>query len=122
MAIITKFEEILAWQKARELNKFVYALTQLLKFKKDFSLVDQIRRSAISIMSNIAEGFARSTDKEFSHFLYIAHGSVAELQSQLYAAFDLSYIDDKQFEAGYKLAQEVSKLIQGFSNYLQKQN
>jgi four helix bundle protein len=121
MVMITRFEDILAWQKARELNKLVYELTQLPKFKKDFSLVDQIRRSGISIMSNIAEGFARATDKEFSHFLYIAHGSVAELQSQLYAAFDQSYIDDKQFDTGYKLSEEVSKLIQGFSNYLRKQ-
>jgi four helix bundle protein len=121
MTSITRFEEIVAWQKARELNKLIYNLSRMPNFKKDFALVDQIRRSAISIMSNIAEGFARATDKEFGHFLYIAHGSVAELQSQLYAAIDLGYIDEKQFDVGYKLSEEVSKLIQGFSNYLRKQ-
>lgn len=120
MATIERFEDVQAWQKSRELTRIIYEITKLVKFRKDFSLVDQIRRAAISTMSNIAEGFARRTDKEFITFLSYSHGSVAELQSDLYVALDKSYISENQFNNVYKSSTEVSKLIQGFSNYLQK--
>jgi four helix bundle protein len=90
MAGFKRFEDILAWQKARQTTKLVYEFTAEGNFAKDFGLRDQIRRSSVSIMANIAEGYGRRSDKEFSNFLNIAHGSVAETQSHLYIAFDLS--------------------------------
>jgi len=74
MTKVKKFEDVIAWQKARELVKMVYEMTRKGDFARDFSLKDQIRRAAVSIMSNIAEGFPRQTDKEFIQFLYIAKG------------------------------------------------
>ncbi len=118
MGKIKKFKELQGWQKARELSKSIYIITRNSELSKDFALRNQLRRSSVSIMSNIAEGFARRTDKEFANFLGIAHGSVAELQSQLYIALDQQYITNEQFHANYCLAEETSKLIQGFANYL----
>lgn len=91
MTTIKNFEGVFAWQKARELNKEIYLITNEGLFSKDFGLRDQIRRSSISIMSNIAEGFERRGDKEFIRFLNIAKGSCAELKTQLYAAIDVGY-------------------------------
>lgn len=118
MAKIERFEDIQAWQKARELNSNIYSLTKNSSFLKDFSLRDQIRRASISIMANIAEGFGRKSSKEFANFLNMAHGSAAEVQCHLYAALDLKYISKEDFEMLYKKADEVSKMIQGFMNYL----
>lgn len=91
MAKFERFEDILAWQKARVLVSEIYKTSNDGKFARDFGLKDQIRRAAVSIMSNIAEGFARRTNKEFTRFLYISHGSVAEVQSLLYVALDQQY-------------------------------
>lgn len=118
MAKIERFEDIVAWQKARELVKEVYRMSSNGKFAKDYGLRDQLRRASVSIMLNIAEGFARKTNKEFIQFLVIAHGSAAEVQSALYIALDQEYISQMQFEALYKRTDETSKLIMGFSNYL----
>jgi four helix bundle protein len=118
MATIKSFEEILAWQKARELNKEIYLITTDGKFAKDFGLRDQIRRSSVSIMSNIAEGFERRGDKEFIRFLNISKGSCAELKSQLYAALDIGYIDEDKFNSLMDLANNAGKLLQGLKNYL----
>ena len=93
MAGFKKFEEIQAWQKARVATKRVYEITSDGKFSKDFGLRDQFRRSAVSIMANIAEGQGRFSNKEFANFLNIAHGSVAETQSHFYIAVDLGYLD-----------------------------
>lgn len=120
MAKIGRFEDILAWQKARELVKEIYNASRTPMFSKDFGLCDQIRRAALSIMLNIAEGFARKTNREFLQFLVFAHGSVAEVQSGLYVALDQSYIGKDEFDSLYKLADETSKVIMGFSNYLRK--
>lgn len=118
---IKTFEDIVAWQKARELVKVIYQITnELEEFRKDFGLKDQIRRAAVSSMSNIAEGFARTSDKEFANFLNIARGSVAEVQSQLYVALDLGYIDKNAFSIGYALADETSRLLTNFMKYLRK--
>lgn len=118
MGKIEKFEDIKAWQRARYLVKESYKICQGESFKKDYSLVDQIRRAAISIMANIAEGFARRTSKEFVNFLGIAHASVAEYQSHLYIAYDQNYIKGEEFQKLYKDAEEISRMIQSLSKYL----
>jgi len=118
MAKIEKFEDIQAWQKARALTKDIYKVTKDSKFFKDFALRDQIRRSAVSIMANIAEGFARRTNKDFVNFLSMAHGSVGEVQSHLYVSLDEEYISKSDFNSLHAKADEVSKMIQGLSNYL----
>ncbi|MFQ5903161.1 MAG: four helix bundle protein [Candidatus Binatia bacterium] len=115
---IERFEEIQSWQKARELNREMYDITKNAQFSKDFSLRDQIRRATVSIMANIAEGFGRKSKKEFANFLNMAHGSAAEVQCHLYVALDQNYINRKEFEGLYERAEEVSKMIQGFMNYL----
>ncbi|MEW6607438.1 MAG: four helix bundle protein [bacterium] len=120
MAKIERFEDILSWQKARELVSAIYKTSNNGFFAKDFGLREQIRRAAVSIMLNIAEGFARKSNREFSRFLVISHGSVAEVQSALYVAYDQKYINLEQFEELYKMAEETSKTIMGFSNYLKK--
>lgn len=118
MVQINRFEEIEGWKKARELAKEVYTVTSQGSFARDFSLRDQIRRAAVSISSNIAEGFARQTDKEFVQFLYTARGSAAEVQSQLYVAADLGYLSQEDLHRLYEMADEVSRLISGFIRYL----
>jgi len=120
MAAIEKFEDIKAWQEARELLKSIYEITSKGNFSKDWELKNQIRRSAVSVMSNIAEGFDRSSDKEFIQFLRIATGSCSELKSQLYAALDQKYIINELFSKIYQKATEVTKLINGFIRYLRK--
>ncbi|MDD3722801.1 MAG: four helix bundle protein [Lutibacter sp.] len=91
MTKLSSFEEIIAWQKARELNTLIYTITNLdNKFSKDFGLCNRIRKSGISISSNITEGFERETTKEFIRFLYIAKASAIEFRSQLYLTFDLN--------------------------------
>lgn len=118
MAGFKKFEEIQAWQKARAATKRVYERTSDGKFAKDFGLRDQIRRSSVSIMANIAEGQGRHSDKEFANFLNIAHGSVAETQSHLYIAFDLGYLDQDGFSELYGLLTEVAKMTMGLMKHL----
>jgi four helix bundle protein len=118
MTTIGKFEDIEAWQKARELSKFVYSVTADGAFSRDFGLRDQIRRAAVSIMSNIAEGFNRGGDRELIQFLYFAKGSAAEVQAQLYVALDTGYLKQEKFQELYRLAGEICRLIGGFIRYL----
>ena len=118
MANIKSFKDIKAWQKSRDLVKEIYRVTNNGKFTKDWSLKDQIRRAAVSIMSNIAEGFSRQTDKEFIQFLYIAKGSASEVQSQLYVAYDLSYINEETFNTLLDGTEIIANLIGGFIRYL----
>lgn len=120
MASFKKFEDILAWQKARQSTKLVYEITAEGQFAKDFGLRDQIRRSCVSIMANIAEGYGRRSDKEFSNFLNIAHGSIAETQSHLYIAVDLSYLTQNEFQKIYVLLDEVSRMIMSLTQHLRK--
>jgi four helix bundle protein len=112
------FEQIISWQKARELNKTIYKLTQEKDFSKDFALRDQIRRASISISSNIAEGFGRKTNKEFICFLNVAQASCYEVKSQLYLAYDIEYLSKKEFENIYVLCDEISKTIFGLIKHL----
>ncbi len=122
MGMITKFEDIEAWQKARELTNAVYSCSGKGAFAKDFGLRDQIRRAAVSIMSNIAEGFERSGSAEFLQFLAIAKGSAGEVEAQLYVAFDQGYINQEQFDSIKSTASSTKKLIAGFMNYLKRSN
>jgi four helix bundle protein len=118
MAKIEKFEEIQAWQKARQLVKRIYQVTSEGDFAQDYGLKDQITRASVSIISNIAEGFSRQTDKEFIQYLHVAKGSASEVQSQLYVALDLGYISKDAFKELYELSQETIRLISGFVRYL----
>jgi len=118
MATFKRFEEIRAWQKARQVTKRIYEVTNEGGFAKDFGLRDQIRRSGVSIMANIAEGHGRRSDKEFSNFLNIAHGSVAETQSHLYIAFDLNYLKQEDFKQLYDLLDEISKMLMSLTQHL----
>jgi len=120
MARIQKFEDAESWIRARELTNNIYALTRKPAFYRDAALREQTRRAAISAMSNIAEGFARRTDKELLNFLGIAHGSVAEVQSQLYVALDQKYIEQREFAAAYELTDHCSRLIQALAKYLRR--
>lgn len=86
MATVQKFEDLLCWQKARALTKFIYDITKYRNFDMDKGLQDQIRRAAVSVMSNIAEGFESGTRQEFLNYLYIAKASAGEVRAQLYAA------------------------------------
>ena len=119
MATWTRFEEIDAWKKARELNKRVYHVTREGQIAKDFGLCNQIRRSSVSVMSNIAEGFERGSRKEFIQFLSYAKGSAGEVRAQLVAALDAQYIDQPMFDEMTALAVQVGQLLAGLIRYLQ---
>lgn len=108
---IEKFEDIIAWQKAKELSIEIYR-----NFSKcsDFSFKSQIQRASVSIMNNIAEGFERQTNKEFINFLYIAKGSSAEVRSMLYLGLELKYISKEDCKRIYELTLNISRLISGF--------
>ncbi len=97
MAIIKRFEDIEAWQKARVLTREIYRTTAMGEFARDFGLKDQIRRAGVSSMSNIAEGFEREGNKEFVQFLSVSKGSTAEINSHLYVALDANFITQPQF-------------------------
>ena len=118
MAGFKKFEEIKAWQKARKATNEVYQMTSDGKFIKDFGLRDQIRRSCVSIMANIAEGQGRHSDKEFANFLNFAHDSIAETQSHLYIALDLQYLTEDEFKNVYDLLEEIAKMIMALMKHL----
>lgn len=108
---IEKFEDIFAWRKAGELTMLIYKNFQNCR---DFSFRDQIQRASVSIMNNIAEGFERQTNKEFSRFLYIAKGSAGEVRSMLYLAVKLGHISKENFNKFHYLSIEISKLLSGF--------
>jgi len=120
MAAFQRFEDIKAWQKARELTKEIYLITSDNLFFKDFGLRDQIRRASVSIMANIAEGFGRRTNKDFANFLVISHGSAAEVQSHLYVASDLNYISPEEFTKLYQLLDEISRMTMALCQHLRK--
>jgi four helix bundle protein len=108
---IEKFEDIIAWQKSRALNRFIY---KFFNNVKDFSFRDQITRASISIGNNIAEGFERRTNKELRTFLFISKGSCGEVRSMLYFGYDLKYINKEDFIVCYELTIEISKMLSGF--------
>ncbi len=110
---VKRFEDLIAWQKARLLTKAIYGVTWKGMFAQDYGLRNQIQRAAVSIMSNVAEGFEKGTSAEFHNFLRIAKGSCAELRSQLYVAFDVEYLDRGVFAQLLQQAEEVGRVIGG---------
>jgi four helix bundle protein len=120
MATINSFEEIESWKKARAVCMELGKLIDEEKFQKNFRLIGQIEGSSGSIMDNIAEGFERGTRSEFIQFLGYAKGSCGELRSQLYRAFDRSYLTQSEFTNLKELVMQISGLIQNLINYLQK--
>jgi four helix bundle protein len=119
---INRFEDIDAWKEARVLVNGIYqAINDNPKFFRDYRLTNQIQGAAISVMSNIAEGFSRRSNKEFIQFLFISKSSAAEVQSQLYVALDQHYIEKEVFDKLYNQAQVISKMESGFIKYLSKQ-
>ena len=117
---VQRFEDLIAWQKARELTKRIYQLTKLEPFCRDFGLSNQIQRSAVSIMSNLAEGFERGSSSDFHKFIVIAKASCAEVRSQLYVALDIGYLNEDTFNEINQLALEVSKIIGGLKSSVNK--
>lgn len=113
MATVERFEDLICWQKARELTREIY---KSLKDCRDFGFKDQIQRAAVSVLSNIAEGFERGTQQEFLNYLYIAKGSAGEVRAQLYVALDTGYLNIETFKHLNNLAGECSKLIQSFAS------
>ena len=118
MATFKRFEDIEAWQLAREISKEVYKITRRGEFAKDFELRGQARASVGSMMDNISEGFGRGSKNEFVQFLTVGKGSAEELKSQLYRAVDIEYISQTEFEELYAKADKYCKMTGGLISYL----
>jgi len=119
MPTITRFEDIEAWKPARELTKMIYSLANQVPFAKDFGLRNQIQRAAVSVMSNIAEGFESRTQARFIEYLGHAKASAGEVRCQLYIAMDLKYLTQEQFKQVFDLADKSSRQIARFMDYLE---
>ncbi|OGC91287.1 MAG: four helix bundle protein [candidate division Zixibacteria bacterium RBG_16_53_22] len=117
---IEKFEDLIAWQKARALTRDIYEVTRQGVFARDFGLSGQIQRASVSIMSNIAEGFERSRIGKFHQFLSMAKASCAEVRSQLYVAKDIGYLDEDTFGRLLEQSNEVSRIIGGLRSSVQR--
>jgi four helix bundle protein len=120
VATFQSFTEIDAWQKARELARAIYRVSNQGSFSKDFGLRDQIRRAVVSVMSNIAEGFERNGTAEFAQFLAVAKGSLGEVIAQLYVASDQGYLSREEFNHLVALGTETGRLIGALMSYLRK--
>lgn len=115
---VKRFEDLEIWKEARRLTQAIYQLTKSDKFSRDFALRDQIRRAAVSIMSNIAERFERGGNQEFIQFLYVAKASCGEVRSQLYVALDQGYLPKADSEDSVVAFRRVSGMISNLTNYL----
>lgn len=120
MPLVRRFEDVQAWQEARKLTKRIYERTQDEGFRRDYGLVDQIRRASVSIMNNIVEGFDSISTAEFIRFLGHAKRSGSEVQSCLYVALDQSYLSDSMFTEVYEHVERTRALITGFIRYLRR--
>ena len=120
MTGIVRFEEIDGWKTARQLTRRIYELTTQGAFAKDYGLKDQIRRAAVSIMSNIAEGFESRTDSQFLNYLGHAKASAGETRSQLYVALDLNYLTEADFAEAFDLADKAARQVSNFATYLER--
>jgi len=120
MSGIRSFEDIVAWQSARELVRGIYKATSSGDFGKDYGLREQVRRAAVSVISNIAEGFERGGNKEFIQFLYLAKGSCGEVRTQLYIAWDLDYLTEDRFHRLREMTVKTSEIIWGLIRYLRQ--
>ena len=118
MPLVKRFEDVHAWQEARKLTKSVYALTQENEFRRDYGLIDQIRRASVSIMNNVAEGFESGSPGEFIKFLGYAKRSGSEVQSCLYVALDQRYCSQGTFQQVYAEVERTRGLVTGFIRYL----
>lgn len=121
MATIQRFEELDVWQSARTLTNRVYEHTREAPFASDFGLRDQIQRAAVSVMSNIAEGFESRTQRIFADHLGRARGSAGEVRAQLYVAYDQDYLADAEFEETYDLVDKTSRQLFRLMQYLESQ-
>jgi four helix bundle protein len=110
---VERFEDLIAWQRARELTRAIYVLSRDGSLARDFSLADQMKRASVSIMANIAEGFERSRLGEFHQFLSIAKASCGELRSHIYVAYDAGYIDTPTFNRLLQSTEEAGRIIGG---------
>ncbi|MFQ5328724.1 MAG: four helix bundle protein [Thermodesulfobacteriota bacterium] len=122
MPTVRRFEDLECWQEARKLVKLIYAFTKQHGFEKDCALRDQIQRSAISIMSNIAEGFHRKSNKDFMKFLDYSRSSIAETLSHCFVALDQNYIDNTEMQRARQHLEVCWKKINSFIAYLNKCN
>ena len=120
MAKVKRFEELECWREARDFVQLIYGLTKKDPFRKDFELVGQIKRSAISSMANIAEGFHRNSSKDFMRFLDYSRSSIAETLSHSYIALDQKYISQSEIEKVSQQAEIVWKKVNNFISYLQR--
>lgn len=118
---VEEFEDLVAWQKARTLVKAIYQVSSQGKFAKDYGLAGQIQRAAVSIMSNVAEGFERGNRAEFAQYLSVAKGSCSELRSQLYVSLDNDYISEETFNQLMMQAKEVGRIVGGLRAAVAKQ-
>jgi len=120
---IKRFEELECWQEARLLVKMIYeVINKNERFERDYRLRDQVTDAAVSVMSNIAEGFSRQSNKEFIQFLYISKSSASEIQSIFYIALDLNYINKETFDKIYKQADKIAQINSGLIKYLSSQH
>jgi len=117
---VERFEDLEIWKEARQLCKYIFNITEKDPFAKDFRLRDQIRTSSGSVMDNIAEGFERDRNKEFTQFLSVSKGSCGECRSQSYRAFDYNYIDEEILQELILSTTRLSKKISAFMSYLRK--
>ena len=120
MAVYEKFEDLPVWKLAKDLTVKIYQLTKEQKFRRDYGLVDQIRRASISISSNIAEGFERGSKKEFIQFLYIAKGSLGEVRSQLQICFELGYVNKENLNMLLSQTYDLSNQLGAFISSIKK--
>ena len=118
MATITSFEDLECWQDARKLTRKVYSLLSSEGFRKDYDLLRQIRRSAVSVMANIAEGFHRNSRKDFLKFLDYSRASLAETISHFYVALDQGYIAENELAIVKESSEKVGRKINGLVTYL----
>ncbi|MCA1668571.1 MAG: four helix bundle protein [Thermomicrobia bacterium] len=121
MAAVERFEDLVAWQKARQLTASIYGITCSGAFAADYGLSRQIQRAAVSVMPNVAEGFERGRRAEFAQFLSIAKSSCGEVRSQLYVALDAGYLDQVTFDSLQAHAEEVSRIIGGLRSSVERQ-
>ena len=117
---MTRFEDLLAWQKGRILTACIYRVSREGQLARDYGLASQMQRAAVSIMSNIAEGFERRRPAEFIRFLAIAKSSCAELHSQLYVALDTGYLDENTFHQLVDQAEEVARIVSGLRTSIER--
>ena len=120
MVLVERFEDLIAWQKARELRREVFRCTKRSEFMRDIDLRRQVRRAAVSVEFNIAEGFERGSNAEFAQFLVVARGSAGELRAQLWVALDEGYITQEEFETLTSAANEVSLILGGLRASVQR--